>query len=403
MNTLDHPIRPTLQTAPEPLPLGGLLALAMTGFIAILTETLPAGLLPQISNSLGVPESWTGQLVTLYALGSVAAAIPLTAATRGWRRRRVLLLAIIGFLLFNSVTAMSSWYPLTLFARFMAGAAAGVTWGLVPGYARRMVAGPQQGRAMAIALVGTPIALALGVPAGTLLGNLLGWRTAFGLMSALTLVLVGWVLWKAPDLPGQAEEGRASVMTVFRLPGIRPVLTVILTWMLAHNILYTYISPFVSHAHLSSHVDLVLLVFGAAAMLGIWITGALIDRMLRRLVLASLGLFAIAAVALGVAGTEPAVVYLAVAGWGLTFGGAATLLQTASADAAGDSADTAQSMIVSVWNGAIAGGGLIGGILLDTVGVAPMAWVLLVLLLVSFFVAWRACQSAFRPGRRLSA
>jgi predicted MFS family arabinose efflux permease len=49
------------------LPLSGLLALAMTGFIAILTETLPAGLLPEISHGLGVPESWTGQLVTLYA------------------------------------------------------------------------------------------------------------------------------------------------------------------------------------------------------------------------------------------------------------------------------------------------------------------------------------------------
>ncbi len=174
MSTL-CPVEQSANAAPPTpaasLPLAGLLALAMTGFIAILTETLPAGLLPEISRGLVVPESWAGQLVTLYALGSVAAAIPMTAATRSWPRRTVLLLAIVGFLGFNTLTALSSWYWVTLIARFMAGVSAGITWGLVPGYARRMVAGPQQGRAMAIALVGTPIALALGVPAGTWLGE----------------------------------------------------------------------------------------------------------------------------------------------------------------------------------------------------------------------------------------
>jgi len=173
--------------------------------------------------------------------------------------------------------------------------------------------------------------------------------------------------------------------------------------MLAHNILYTYIAPFLVPAHLADRVDFVLLVFGASALLGIWLTGALIDRWLRALVLLSLGVFALASAALGIDGTLSGVVYLAVGSWGLTFGGAATLLQTASADAAGDSADTAQSMIVTVWNGAIAGGGLIGGILLDTTGVGVMAWVLFVLLAAALTVAWRSCAHAFKPGSRASA
>ena len=382
------------------LPVAALLALAMTGFVAILTETLPAGLLPEISHGLGVPESWAGQLVTLYALGSVVAAIPMTVVTRTWPRRTVLLLAIGLFLAFNTVTALSSSYWLTLVARFMAGVAAGITWGLVPGYARRMVAVHLQGRAMAIALVGTPIALALGVPAGTWLGDLLGWRAAFGVMSALTVVLVFWVIAKAPNLPGQQEGDAPSIVDVFLMPGVRPVLFVILAWMLAHNILYTYIAPFLVPAHMTQRVDAVLLVFGLAAIAGIWITGALIDRWLRALVLASLAVFAVASAALAVDGTLPLVVYFAVASWGLTFGGAATLLQTASADAAGAGADTAQSMIVTTWNGAIAGGGLIGGILLDTTGVGAMAWVLLALLIVGLVVAWRSSNHAFKPGRR---
>src|ERR1700712_4496899 len=109
--------------SPDRLPVGGLLALAMTGFIAIMTETLPAGLLPQIGHGLDVSESSAGQLVTLYAVGTVAASIPLTAATQGWRRRPVLLSAIAGFLVFNTITAVSKDYALTLAARFFAGVA----------------------------------------------------------------------------------------------------------------------------------------------------------------------------------------------------------------------------------------------------------------------------------------
>ncbi|WP_345817617.1 MFS transporter (plasmid) [Paraburkholderia sp. PREW-6R] len=375
----------------------------MTGFVAIVTETLPAGLLPQISHSLGVPESWAGQLVTVYALGSVVAAIPVTVATRSWPRRAVLLMAIAGFFAFNTITALSPWFWLTLIARFMAGVAAGITWGLVPGYARRMAPVHLQGRAMAIALVGTPVALALGVPAGTWLGDLLNWRTAFGVMSAWTVGLVVWVIWKAPRLPGQAAGDGPGIAAVFVTPGVRPVLFVVLAWMLAHNILFTYIAPFLTLAHLTAHVDLVLLVFGLSAIVGIWITGALVDRWLRGLVLTSLGAFAAAAAALGIDGTSPFAVYVAVAIWGITFGGAATLLQTASADSAGEGADTAQSMIVTVWNLAIAGGGLLGGILLDTTGVGPMAWVLLALVLLALLASWRSRGHAFKPGHRIAA
>ena len=193
------PERMPLHDRAEPLPLAALLALAMTGFICIVTETLPAGLLPQIVEGLGVSPSLAGQMVTLYALGSLLAAIPLTMATRRWRRRTVLLATIVGFLVFNTLTALSSSYALTLVARFFAGASAGLAWALLAGYARRMVLPHQQGRAMAVAMVGAPVALSLGVPLGTWMGALLGWRTTFGVMSLLSLGLITYmpklVLW----------------------------------------------------------------------------------------------------------------------------------------------------------------------------------------------------------------
>ncbi|MFJ2408806.1 MFS transporter [Pseudomonas sp. NPDC087814] len=385
---------------PDRLPVGALLALAMTGFICIVTETLPAGLLPLISDGLGVSASMAGQMVTAYALGSVLAVIPLTIATRGWRRRNVLLLTIVGFLLFNSITALSSHYGLTLLARFLAGMAAGLAWSLLAGYARRMVEPHQQGKALALAMVGTPIALSLGVPLGTWLGGLVGWRTTFGIISALTLVLIVWVLVKVPDYPGQSAHQRMPLRKVLTTPGVRPVLAVVISWMLAHNILYTYIAPFVAPAGLVDRVDLVLLVFGIAALLGIWVTARLVDVALRKTVLVSLAGFAATCLAFGFLAQVPGVIYLGVAVWGLSFGGAATLLQTALADAAGDGADVALSLNVVAWNSAIAGSGVVGGVLLDTWGVASFPWAMLVLLAVGFAIVWCARLHGFKPGHR---
>lgn len=390
----------TLSASSERLPIGALLALAMTGFICIVTETLPAGLLPLISDGLAISPSMAGQMVTAYALGSVLAVIPMTIATRGWRRRNVLLLTIVGFLLFNSITALSSHYGVTLVARFFAGVAAGLAWSLLAGYARRMVAPHQQGKALALAMVGTPIALSLGVPLGTWLGGLVGWRTTFGLMSALTLGLIVWVLVKVPDYPPQAAHQRLPLGKVLTTPGVRPVLAVVISWMLAHNILYTYIAPFVAPAGLAERVDLVLLVFGIAALAGIWLTARLVEPLLRNTVLVSLATFAAVSVLFGLLGNVPQVIYLGIAVWGLSFGGAATLLQTALADAAGDGADVALSLNVVAWNSAIAGSGVVGGVLLDTWGVASFPWAMLLLIGVSFAIAWDARSHGFKPGAR---
>ncbi|QNK66213.1 MFS transporter [Variovorax sp. PAMC26660] len=395
----EHTPQPAERTR---LPLSGLLALAAAGFITILTEAMPAGLLPQIGASLAVTPALVGQLVTVYAIGSLVAAIPLVAFTRGWRRRPLLMLAIGGFAIVNTVTALSTHYPLTLVARFFAGVFAGLLWALLAGHAARMVAPSMQGRAIAVAMLGAPLALSLGIPAGTLLGAGVGWRPAFLIMSALSVLLLGWVRWQVPDFPGQDAGRQQSVRRVFLMPGVRPVLAVMLAFVLAHNILYTYIAPFLAYAGLGERVDLVLLVFGAASLIGIWVTGILIDRWLRELVLASTAAFGLAALLLGTATGSPAAVYLGVAVWGVAFGGAATLFQTASAQAAGDAADVAQSMVVTAWNLAIAGGGLIGGVLLQSRGASALPWSLVVLLALALMLAWRACAHGF-PGVRAVA
>ncbi len=121
---------------------------------------------------------------------------------------------------------------------------------------------------------------------------------------------------------------------------------------------------------------------------------------MRKTVLVSLATFAAVCVVLGLLGRVPEVIYVGVAIWGLSFGGSATLLQTALADAAGDGADVALSLNVVAWNSAIAGSGVVGGVLLDKWGVASFPWAMVVLVGVGFAIAWWARVHGFRPGAR---
>ena len=391
------------RTPAERLPLTALLALAMAGFLTILTEALPAGLLPLMSAELQVSPTLVGQLVTAYAVGSLLAAIPLTAVTRSWRRRPLLLIAIGGFAVVNSITAWSSDYGLTLASRFCAGVFAGLLWSLLAGYASRLVPEHLRGRAIAVAMVGTPLALAIGIPAGTLLGSAIGWRWTFAIMSVLSLLLVLWARLSLADFPGQTQQQRQSIRQVFVMPGIRPVLLTTLIFVLAHNMLYTYIAPLLEPAGLVAHVDRVLLAFGMAALLGIWLVGILIDRWLRELVLLSIVLFTLTAVAWALDGENPQLIYLYVVLWGIAFGGAATLFQTASANTGGKAADVSQSMIVTVWNLGIAGGGLIGGLLLQDFGVQSFNWLVALLLIGALVISASAHRAGFPRTRQRQA
>lgn len=373
------------------LPMLGLLALTMTGFTAIMTETLPAGLLPQIGKSLKVSESLVGQLVTLYAIGSLIAAIPLITMTRNWRRRPLLLISTCGLLLFNTVTVLSPNYILTLIARFFAGVFAGVLWGMIPGYARRMVSDNLKGRSLAIAMMGMPIALTFGVPVGTFLGNIIGWRYIFGFMVMLNLILIIWIILKVPDYPGQADKSSVSVLNIFMTPGVCPILFVIMTWILAHNIIYTYISPFLKSLGMENHIDLALLIFGISAFISIWIVGLFIDRWLRLLILISIFVFLLDSIMFGMSMNNLIATYLCTAIWGLTFGGSSTLLSTSLAETVPDEGvDIAMSISTTVWNLAIAGGGLVGGILLKNFGATSFPKVLFILLIIAFLIAYMA-------------
>jgi predicted MFS family arabinose efflux permease len=378
------------------LPLWGLLALSTVAFTAVTTQLLPAGLLPQLGGSLHVSQGQVGLLVSVYAVASFGAAIPLTAALRGLPRRPVLIGVLTGFALCNAVTAVSSSYPLTLLARLLAGAMDATLWAMLAGYAAGMVAAERRGRAVAIVLAGITVALCLGIPAATTIG----WRTSFAALAALAVVLVAWVRWKAPNLPGEATAGRVPLRRVASLPGIPTVLAVTLLLLLGHQATYTYLAPLAERAGLG-HPSLVLFVFGIAALAGIWMVGSLIDRHLRPTLLGVLTLVATAMLVLGLFGHTSTVLLLAVAGWGAGFGGAPTLLQTALVDAASPAnANLATAMQTTVYNAGIAAGSLAGGIVLERASAGALPWTalpLVVAALVTVTAARRHAVPTHRP------
>ncbi|WP_436868970.1 MFS transporter [Acinetobacter courvalinii] len=356
--------------SPERLPLLQLLALTLASFLATANETIPAGLLDQIATGFMTSEAWAGQTVTLCALGAGIAAIPLTVLTKKYPQRNLLLISLITFSVCNLLTALSTHFIFVLCLRFIIGLATGLAWSILATYARSMAPPHLQGRALAIAMLGIPLALALGVPLSAWLSAFIGWRNIFIILSITALLLTVWVFIKVPNYHKNTSQRSVALKTVFTMPGVRPILFLVMAWILSHYLLYTYITPLLTDLGLKTQIDFILLMFGLSTLLGIWLIGLLVDQHLKKLIFISLTTFLIISVLLSLSFNHLGLMLFTVFTviWGLSFSGAPTLLQTVLANAARENADIAQSLLVTVFNLSFACSGIIGGILLETLG-----------------------------------
>ncbi|MCU4367397.1 MFS transporter [Acinetobacter courvalinii] len=365
-------LMPTADTiaSPERLPLLQLLALTLASFLATANETIPAGLLDQIATGFVTSEAWAGQTVTLCALGAGIAGIPLTVLTKKYPQRNLLLISLITFSVCNLLTALSTHFIFVLCLRFIIGLATGLAWSILATYARSMAPPHLQGRALAIAMLGIPLALALGVPLSAWLSVFIGWRNIFIILSMTALLLTVWVFIKVPNYHKNTSQRSVALKTVFTMPGVRPILFLVMAWILSHYLLYTYITPLLTDLGLKTQIDFILLVFGLSTLLGIWLIGLLVDQHLKKLIFISLTTFLIISVLLSLSFNHLGLMLFTVFTviWGLSFSGAPTLLQTVLANAARENADIAQSLLVTVFNLSFACSGIIGGILLETLG-----------------------------------
>lgn len=343
------------------------LALFTTAFLTILTETMPAAVMPQMTAGLDRSQAAIGMLVSVYALASAIAAIPIVALTQAMSRKRLYVILLLSFALCNAVTSFSHSYALTTVSRIGAGLTAGVAWPVVVGFAMRLGQGKNVGKAVAITLAGSTVAMVAGLPLGSLLGSAFGWRLTFSLLSAIAVLLIVWVWMGVPDAPAEKDKANVAIRDVVKIPGLVLILLATLFGIGAHYAVYTYIAPVAAGLKLPGTTQ-ALLLFGGGALAGILVIGRLVDRRLRILAIAAPTL-AILAWAFLLLVSSATLAGLGILLWGLAFGGLPTIFQAAVARAAqGGRAELATAMLTTTYNVGIFLGGAVGGVLLGLIG-----------------------------------
>lgn len=353
-------------------------SLGIAAFALVSTEFLPVGLLPQIAHEFGQSEGRTGLMVTLPSvMGALAA--PLTIAFSGRLDRRWLLGGLLGLLaLSNLLVAISASFALILFGRLLMGIAVGGFWTVGGSLGPRLKPGAQAARASALILSGVSIGTVAGVPAGALLGDLVGWRWAFGAAGVISLGVLALLLTLLPPLASTAtRNGLREIPALLRAWKIRLGLLTILLMFGGQFSAYTYISPFLMQVSgiATTTLSAVLLGYGVSGFAGNLLGGWLAERSLRGALVATglvLGMSVLGLVMLG-HGNAAWSVALVVA-WGLGFGMLPIALQSWMFGAAPQRLEAVQAMFVSTAQAAIGGGALLGGMLADKVGISGAMW-----------------------------
>ncbi len=255
------------------------LALAMGGFAIGTTEFVTMGLLPQISDGVGVSIPTGGHVISAYAVGVVVGA-PVLAFLGARLPRRALLVALMAaFAVGNGVSALATSYEQLVLARFAAGLPHGAYFGVASLVAASMARPSRKGRAVSQVMLGLSVANVLGVPAATVLGQELGWRAAFWAVSGLGLLTLALVTWFVPSCPGDAGASGRRELSAFRVPQVWLTLLAGAVGFGGMFAVYSYIAPVVTDvAGLGERsVSVYLLSFGLGMVAGTWVAGIMAD------------------------------------------------------------------------------------------------------------------------------
>jgi DHA1 family inner membrane transport protein len=350
-----------------------LIALAVSAFAIGTTEFVVMGLLQQMAADLGVSIPAAGMLVSGYAMGVVVGGPLLALATARLPRKTVLLVLMGVFVFGNVLCALAPNYEILMVARVIASLAHGSFFGAGAVVAGHIAAPGRRTQAIALMFAGLTIANIFGVPAGTVLGQALGWRSTFWAVSVLGVIALAVMARYVPRLeamppPRLRQELRRVVqlpvlvalgMTVFGFGGVFTV--------------FTYIDPILTHqAGLDEHaISRVLVLFGIGATIGTLLGGRLADRRLMRsitLLLAALCLFFLVFASLmgSAAGAVAGVFLIGVLGFAANPG-----LQARSMQQAHDAPLLASTLNQSAFNLGNAGGAWLGASMLAHGAIYP--------------------------------
>ncbi|MER5205308.1 MFS transporter [Streptomyces sp. NPDC002825] len=340
-----------------------LLALAVSAFGIGTTEFVMMGLLPQVADDLGTSVPTAGYLVSAYAIGVVVGAPLLTALGSRVPRKRMLLLLMALFTVGNLASALAPGFGWLVAGRVLAGLPHGAFFGLGAVVAARLVREGRQARAVATMFLGLTVANILGVPAATLLGQHLGWRATFLVVSAIGLLAMAALARLVPYVPVDERQGLAGELRALRRPQVLLGLLTAVFGFAGVFAVYSYLASMTTEVmgFGDSTVTIVLALFGLGMTGGALAAGPLTDRALRPTLYGSLAALVLALVAFRFTVHVPWLALVTVVVLGAVGFMTTTPLQMLVMNKAKDAPTLASASNHSAFNLANAGGAWAGG------------------------------------------
>jgi predicted MFS family arabinose efflux permease len=349
---------------------GAVLSIALSATVFCTTEFLPVGLLRFISQGLSVSEGAAGLMVSAPGLLAAIAAPLLTVAVGRFDRRRVL--QVLGFLLVvsNLIAMTAPNYGVLIAARALFGLGIGGFWAIGAGLGARLVPEGQVGKATSVIFAGVSLGMLIGGPAGALIGELVGWRAAFGAALALSIVALLLQFVSLPSLHVTHRVSPSDLLGIVATREGRVGLAGMALALCGQFATYTYITPFLANVSgfSGTTISSLLLGYTAIGLLGNFMGGSSAQRNVRLTLLATIFFIAIPVALFPAIGIHRLPLIVALAVWGVAYGAMPVALQMWMAQATPHVREGGMALFVANFQISIALGSFLGGGVVDRFG-----------------------------------
>jgi predicted MFS family arabinose efflux permease len=345
-------------------------------FAFVTTEFLPVGLLPQVARELGVTPGTAGLMVTVPGVIAAISAPGMMLGAGRIDRRHILLTLSVLLLASNLISAFAPSFAVMLLGRALLGASLGGFWTLALAAAGRLVRPSDSAKATAMILTGVTCATVIGVPLGTFIANLASWRVSFMATGVLVAVALAAQALLVPRLPSSAALRMGDLIALVRRPHARRSLWMVALIFGAHFSSYTYIAPFLlqNAGFELSGITWLLLAFGFIGFVSNFTVSATVTRNLKASLITVVSLLMFALLAMPLLRHSAPAVMVAVLAWGIAFGAIPLCLSVWMQQAVPDLPEAGSALFVGIIQVAIASGSLIGGTVVDRVGIPADFW-----------------------------
>lgn len=257
-----------------------LLLLAVGSFAVGTDGYVISGILPLIAADVHVSQAAAGQLVTAFALTYAISAPVLMTATAEVSRRAVLHASLAVFVVANVLGAAAQSYVVLLVARVLAGVGAAIYMNTAVATATALVEDRYRGRALSLVIGGLTLATALGVPIGTLVGQIGNWRLTLLLVAVLGLVATGGLGVTLRAVPKPPVITMASRIRAAARPAVLTAVLANLCAVAGSFTVFTYFAPLTESTTAlgGTGISALLLAWGVAAAVGNVLGGRSSDR-----------------------------------------------------------------------------------------------------------------------------